>query len=128
MSIAHVIYQYEALVDKNERYRNRPVDLQLRTFYGQLQQIVVIEFGKSQVLDSETAETIIFAAIQICVDPIAASSGLDLHHYTKMGRVEIVDMTCVQCVVGRIKDPDITNGWVLLDRSGNQARSVFNNE
>lgn len=64
----------------------------------------------------------------MCVEPTAASNGLDLHYYSKMGRVEVVDLTCVQCVVGRVKDPDTKNGWVVIDRSGSLARAVFNQE
>lgn len=119
------IYQYEQLVDRNERHRNLPVDLQLRTFYGQLQHIIVVCLAKSRRLGIESTETIFLAAIQTCVQPMAASNGLDLHYYTKMGRVEVVDMNCVQCVVGRVKDPDTNQGWVLIDRSGNLARAVF---
>jgi hypothetical protein len=37
-------------------------------------------------------------------------------------------MNCVQCVVGHVKDPDSNQGWVLVDRSGNLARAVFNED
>jgi len=56
---------------------------------------------------------------------MVALNGLDLHYYSKMGCVEVLDMTCVQCVVGRVKDPDTSNGWVLVDRSGSLARAAF---
>lgn len=69
--------------------------------------------------------TIFLAAIQTCTNPTRATNGLDLHYYTKMGRIEVVDMTCVQCLVGRVKDPVVNNGWIIIDRSGNQARAVF---
>lgn len=104
------------------------MDLELRTFYGQLLHIVVVCLAKSHSLGIEKSETIFLAAIQMCVEPTAASNGLDLHYYSKMGRVEIVDLTCVQCVVGRVKDPDTKNGWVVIDRSGSLARAVFNQE
>jgi hypothetical protein len=61
------------------------VDLQLRTFYGQLQHIVVVRLAKSHCLDIKASETIFLAAIQMCQQPTAASNGLDLHYYSKMG-------------------------------------------
>lgn len=88
----------------------------------------MVELAQSRCLHIENSEIIFFAAIQTCANPEPHPNGLDLHYYSKMGHVEIVDMTCVQCVVGRIQDPDTTNGWVLMDRSGNQARAVFNDE
>lgn len=33
-----------------------------------------------------------------------------------------MDLTCVQCVVGRIKS---RGRWALLDRSGTMARAMF---
>ena len=104
------------------------MDLELRTFYGRLQNIIVICFTKSHSLGITKSKTIFLAAIQACVEPTAALNGLDLHYYSKMGRVEIVDMTCVQCVVGRVKDPNTNNGWVVVDRSGSLARAVFNEQ
>jgi hypothetical protein len=39
--------------------------------------------------------------------------------------MEVVDIECVQCVVAHVKDPDVRNGWVIFDQSGNQAQAVF---
>jgi len=123
-----IMCQYEQLVDKNERYRNLPVELQLCTFYGQLQHIVVIHLAKSHCLGIKTSETVFLAVVQTCLEPTVDLNGLDLHYYSKMGRVEVVDMNCVQCVVGRVKDPDSKNGWVVIDRSGSLARAVFSGD
>ena len=104
------------------------MDLQLHTFYGQLQHIVVVDLPKSHRLRIKKSETIFLAAIQTCLEPTATSNGLDLHYYSKMGWIEIVDMNCVQCVVGRVKDLNTTTGWVIIDRSGSLARAVFSEE
>ena len=117
--------QYEVLVDKNKRFRNLPVDLEPRTFFGQLQHIIVVELGVSRCLSILEPETVILAAIQQCKDPTPSPNGLDMHHYVSEGCMEVVDMECVQCVVARVKDPDVRNGWVIFDWSGNQARAVF---
>jgi hypothetical protein len=55
------------------------VDLELRTFYGQLQHIIVVCLAKSRSLGIKQSETIILTAIQVCVEPTAALNGLDLH-------------------------------------------------
>ena len=47
---------------------------------------------------------------------------LDMHYYKKQGRVEVVDIGIVQCLVGRVKG----RGWsVIIDRSGDPARAAF---
>jgi hypothetical protein len=38
-----------------------------------------------------------------------------------MGQLDVVDITCVQCLVGQMKDG---NMWAILDRSGVLARAV----
>ena len=117
--------QYKALIDKNEHFCNLPIDLEPRTFFGQLQHIIVVELGASRHLLISEPETVILVAIQQCKDPTPSPNGLDMHHYASEGCIEVVDMECVQCVVARVKDPDVRNGWVIFDRRGNQARAVF---
>jgi hypothetical protein len=89
--------------------------------------VVCLAKSRHLGIKSTASETIFLAVIQTCVQPMAALNGLGLHYYTKMarGRVEVVDMNCVQCVVGWVEDPDTNQGWVLIDRSGNLARAVF---
>ena len=65
------------------------------SFYGQLQHIIVVDLPKSCCLRIKKSKTIFLAAIQTCFEPTAASNGLDLHYYSKMGWVELVDMNCV---------------------------------
>jgi hypothetical protein len=38
-----------------------------------------------------------------------------------MGRLDVVDVTCLQCLVGRVKD---NNRWAIIDRSGHLVRAV----
>jgi hypothetical protein len=35
----------------------------------------------------------------------------------------MVDITCLQCLVARVKDKD-RNGWQIFDRSGTLSRAV----
>ena len=111
------------LVDKNARHRNFPVVLQPETFFGQLQHIIVVKIGPSEMLGLEEPETIILAAIRTCADAKTLSSG-DIYYYSQEGCLEVIDIDCIQCYVGRIKDG---NKWAIVDRSREHARSVFVN-
>lgn len=112
------------MVDKNAAFRNRPVILELQTFYGQLQHILVLCLAPSSVLRLSKPTTIVLALIRNCAINAGEthSNGLDFHYYTQQGRLEAVDITCVQCVVGRIKD---RGEWAIIDRSGSLARAVY---
>ncbi|KAJ6592451.1 hypothetical protein B0H19DRAFT_1204792 [Mycena capillaripes] len=85
--------RYALLVDVNARRARLAPKFELVTFYGQLQNIFVI----------------------------TAKNDLDMHYYQKNGPVEVVDITTIQCLVGRMKTTD-NRHWVLLDRSGTLAR------
>jgi hypothetical protein len=64
------------------------------------------------------------AAIRTCVlddiDPLL--QGLDIRHYSSEGALHVVDITSVQCLVGRIRD---RNKWAIIDRSGTLARAMY---
>ena len=81
----------------------------------------MVELGASCRLSISEPEMVILAAIQQCKDPTPSPNSLNMHHYASEGCIEVVDMECVQFVVARVKDPDVRNGWVIFDRSGNQA-------
>ncbi|KAL0565341.1 hypothetical protein V5O48_016681, partial [Marasmius crinis-equi] len=106
--------RYELKSDKNERYRNRPVVNQEETRYGQLKCIYVIRLTAgscTQLHAQPNDKTIILAAIRSCKlendDP--QLQGLDIHFYKSHGPLDIVDITTVQCLVGRVKD-DVGGG------------------
>jgi hypothetical protein len=111
------------LVDQNARHRNLPVVFEPETFFGQLQHIIVVKIGPSEMLGLEEPETIILAAIRTCADAKTLSSG-DIYYYSQEGCLEVIDIDCIQCCVGRIKDG---NKWAIVDRSREHARSVFVN-
>ena len=45
----------------------------------------------------------------------------NIYYYKAFGVDEVVDLTTVQCVVGRIRDRD---EWAIIDRSDNVAIQV----
>jgi hypothetical protein len=110
------------LVDRNARHRNLPVVLEPETFFGQLQHIIVVHIGPSEELGLKEPETIILAAIHTCADVKMSSSSGDIYSYSQEGPLEVIDIDCIQCCVGRIKDG---KRWAIVDRSGEHAHSVF---
>ncbi|KAH9928241.1 hypothetical protein B0H21DRAFT_700388, partial [Amylocystis lapponica] len=113
--------RYEQLVDKNAHVRNRPVILEPRTFYGQLQQILVIELSAIPSSAHSTSKTFILALIQVC-NVKEDMCTLDIHYYSQMGRLEVVNVTTIQCVIGRVSD---RNRWAVIDRSGLLSCAVY---
>ncbi|KAJ7342463.1 hypothetical protein DFH08DRAFT_782878 [Mycena albidolilacea] len=121
--------RYEMLVDQNALYRNREEDFQLETFYGQLEHIYRIHLSDAcRALDTDGATTYILAAIRTCVlEPEDRDlAGLDVHFYSRAGALDVIDITTVQSLVGRVKD--VSNEWAIIDRSGVLARAEWDGE
>ena len=67
---------------------------------------------------------VLLAAIQTCnID--RSNDALDIHYYSRMGGVDYVDVTTVQCLVGRIKD---RGHFAVIDRSGSLSRALYVDE
>lgn len=109
------------LVDQNTRYSKRPVVLEPRVFFGQLQHIFVVKLDESPQLGLTEKTTLILAAIRVCADPQLRDEN-KVYYYSREGHLEIVDMACVQCLVGRVKDG---NEWAIVDRSEGCTRPEF---
>ncbi|KAH9922695.1 hypothetical protein B0H21DRAFT_712628 [Amylocystis lapponica] len=120
--------RYETLVDINARHPRRLVVLQKRTFYGQLQHLVVLRLTPCARLAIKEPTTIILAAIRSCVVE-SSHSDLDIHFYPQgaagVGSLDVVDVTCVQCLIGRVPDG---SQWAIIDRSGMLSRAVYAEE
>jgi hypothetical protein len=46
----------------------------------------------------------------------------NIYYYSREGHLEVIDMACVQCLIGRVKDG---NEWAIVDRSDGCAHPVF---
>lgn len=112
------------LVDKNARYPKRPIILEPCIFFGQLQHIFLISLLPSPALGLTEKTSLILAAIRTCAD-LRMKAENNIHYYLREGHLEFVDMECVQCLVGRVKDGD---EWAIIDRSEGGAHPVFVNE
>jgi hypothetical protein len=62
--------------------------------------------------------TVILAEITEC----KTSEVGNTHSYSEMGRTLVVDLACVQCVVGRVLD---RNTWTIIDCSGESCHPEF---
>jgi len=82
----------------------------------------VVEVPHTRDLGLDKSETLILSAIRIC--NVEVTNDLDMHYYRRHGRVEVVDITSIQCLVGRIHDVD-DKWWAIIDRSGKLACPKF---
>jgi len=82
------------LMDRNARYPKRPIVLEPRIYFGQLQHIFVIRLDASPTLRLTEKTTLILAAIRTCANP--QTKGEDnTYYYSREGHLEIVDMKCI---------------------------------
>jgi hypothetical protein len=115
--------KYDQIKDLNENRRNLP-PLYSDTptaFFGQLLHIFVVELPPAPDLDPslQGPTTYLLAAIHRC--EVDARSPIGMPSYQSMGRTEVVDLSCVQCLIGRVWAKD---RWVILDRSGAIQQAV----
>ncbi len=109
------------LVDKNARKARMAPSYYTKTFYGQLQNIVMVHMPATPDLGLETSQILLLAVIQQCI--VDGTNTLGWSFYTNMGLTEVVDMTCVQCLVGRVSS---SGGKIaLIDRSNIIQRSYY---
>ncbi|KAK7434679.1 hypothetical protein VKT23_020086 [Stygiomarasmius scandens] len=116
--------RYDVLVDINAQNKRQQVELELQTFYGQLQNIFVVHFPATPGLGHPAEQTYFLAGIQVC-DGLKQKNGLKMTYYKKMGCYEVVDMSCVQCLVGRVRASDEDSRWAIIDCSGAIQRSYY---
>jgi hypothetical protein len=115
-------------VDKYARQPRRQPEYELQTFYGQLQHIFSIQFKRGHDdLGLENDSVVILASIKTCVldDPDTQLEHIDIRFYSAQGAVHVIDITSLQCLVGRVWD---RNKWAIVDRSGSLARAVREDE
>ncbi len=116
--------QYELLVDQNARYRHREEIFEKETFYGQLEHVIVLELTGPLPGSSAAPGPFLLGIVRTCTIE-ESNQELDFHYYSRLGALQVVDITTVQCVVGRIFD---RNRWAIIDRSGSLSRALFVDE
>jgi hypothetical protein len=108
------------LVDIYANRRRLAPKFQVQSFYGRLENIVVVHLSSTAQLVLDSCSTLILAAIRQC--EVNATNSIGMPFYSKMGRFEVVDMTCVQCLIGRIKTDQ---QWAIIDRSDGLQQSHY---
>ena len=67
---------------------------------------------------------LIFAEIQPC-KVLQKHPILDIHYFRNYGTPLVFDITCIQCLVGRVR---VENDWAIIDRSGCLAQAFYTEE
>lgn len=109
-----------AYEDRNARlaYKDADEDLELKPFFGEVQRVFSIRMPRAPELGIEKEETVVLVEVQPCNMERGPGKlrGLDIRLYPGMkDGTEIVDLTTVQCLVGRIRWDKM---WAVFDRSG----------
>ncbi|KAI0673354.1 hypothetical protein C8Q78DRAFT_1016789 [Trametes maxima] len=118
--------RYEVFVDRFAQHRRRLPEYELQTFYGRLERLIVVPFSDPSAIAAlgfDGPTTIVLAAIRPCAIT-STSSKLDIHYYSQYGALSLIDIQCIQCVVGRVPDGPSGRSWGLVDRSGALARAL----
>ena len=117
-----MVVQYVTLVDKYACQKKRQPEYEMKTFYGQLQHIFVVSLPPDAGLHISEPTIHILTSIKTCKVE-RSNAALDIHYYLKLGGLDILDIMCIQCIVGRISCAN--NSWAIIDRSGDLARTFY---
>jgi len=79
-----------------------------------------VQLPQSAELGLEQPTVLVLAGIKSCI--LTAKNSLEMPYYSDQGRYEVVDITTVQCLIGRIRRG---NKWGIIDRSGNLVQTYF---
>ncbi|KAJ3931913.1 MAG: hypothetical protein NXY57DRAFT_1048699 [Lentinula lateritia] len=105
---------YDMLVDINARHQRVAPIYEKCSFYGQLKHILVVGLSAAEELGLLSETTFILAAIDISGAP----------YYERMGTLEVVDMSVIQCLVGRIMAMD-GRQTSIIDRTNTLQSSYY---
>jgi hypothetical protein len=108
------------LVDIHASRRHLAPKFEVKSFFGQLQYIFVICLPATPQLGLDSEETLILVGVHPCV--VDATNSIGMPFYSKMGPFEVVDMACIQCLIGCIQ---IGKQWAIIDHSGGLLQSYY---
>ncbi|KAJ4494886.1 hypothetical protein C8J55DRAFT_414995, partial [Lentinula edodes] len=92
------------------------------SFYGQLKHILVVGLSAAEELGLLSETTFILAAIERCTIQGTSISGAP--YYERMGTLEVVDMSVIQCLVGRVMAMD-GRQTSIIDRTNTLQSSYY---
>jgi hypothetical protein len=96
--------------------------MQPKTAYGRLDHVYLVNLGASEELNLQVPTEIALAIIKGCklTEDDPALDGLDVHFYEKTGSMVLMDLNCVQAMIGHINlnSPDaqgVRAKWAIID-------------
>ncbi|KAF5366150.1 hypothetical protein D9758_005818 [Tetrapyrgos nigripes] len=127
--------RYSMYVDIYERRKKMKPKFKLQTFYGQLEHLFVVKFDSPEseetrrllgVGEDEVLQAVyILAACRRCLIHDTSTDnfhGLNMHLYSRMSALDVLDVETLECLVGRV--PDVQEKWVIIDRNGALADTI----
>lgn len=115
-----LLFQYELLVDQYAHQPRRESNFVRKTFFGQVLRFLVVDIHSDH--HDIQQDRFIYAVIHEANISEPANDNHPINYYKDLGRIELVDLNMVQCLVGRIKD---RNKWAIIDRSHSRAKTSF---
>lgn len=96
------------------------------TFYGELQNIIVITLPAARELSLQTTTKLLLADIRTCKADYEGPLGIPLYMDSDFEVPQVMDMTCVQCAIGRFQlvKENGRSAWAIIDRSGENADAI----
>ncbi|EKM52732.1 uncharacterized protein PHACADRAFT_101119 [Phanerochaete carnosa HHB-10118-sp] len=117
---------YQILKDRNARHCNVPKVFELISHFAQLVNIIVVHLPPIINFCLDKPFTLVLAEVQTCKTDAFCNTPLGISCYQDLAPPEVIDVTCVQCLVGRLKLSDGARPiWAVIDRSGGLARAAW---
>lgn len=107
------------LVDKNAQHSRHIEHFGLQMFFGQLENIIEVQLPAIPNLATNTLTSTVYFLAGICRCSLEEVNALNMPYYSKTGRYEVVDITCIQCLVARIAEQHPPKRWAIADHSNN---------
>ncbi|KIL53924.1 hypothetical protein M378DRAFT_93361, partial [Amanita muscaria Koide BX008] len=110
--------QYQLAVDRYAHIRRRRPELEMRDFFGRVLQFFVVDIPTAPE-HSISQQSIVFAVVRQMKITRQSDHPLRLCYFKDdNGRIEIIDLNQIQCLVGRAYD---RNEWSIVDRNTSTA-------
>ncbi|KIY48833.1 hypothetical protein FISHEDRAFT_42529 [Fistulina hepatica ATCC 64428] len=113
-----IVWPRSVVLDRNAEDQHADVDFFMEPRFGQLKHIFVVNLAPNALLQLPDHKTLILAGILPCKVSRRNARGMPV--YKQMGRYGVVDLECLQCLVGRVHD---RGEWTIIDRSESIQRT-----
>ena len=114
----------ELLADRNMDDPTLPDDPELVVLYGQLLYIAHVTLPKDQKLKIKEDCEALLGLVRFCKGARGDAS-LTPVWYTNMGAMQMVNISTIQCAVGRVCVSGTPNRWGILDVNYGCATTIF---